>query len=47
MGYHFLGPFGAATKGAEEEDGDGAGEEDAGGDLEVSGVVGVCKERRR
>lgn len=47
MGYQFLGAFGAATKGAEEEDGDGAGEEDAGGDLKGSGVVGVSKERRR
>lgn len=47
MGYHFLGAFGTATNGAEEEDGDGTGEEDAGSDLEGSGVVGVSKERRR
>lgn len=45
--YHFLGAFGAATEGSKEEDGDGAGEEDAGGDLDGRRVVGVGKERKR
>ena len=31
--YQFFGSLGTAAEGAEEEDGDGAGEENAGGDL--------------
>lgn len=38
--YELFRAAGAAAEGAEEEDGDGAGEEDAGGDLEGRGFVG-------
>jgi hypothetical protein len=44
--YELLGAAGAAAEGAEEEDGDGAGEEDAGGRLERGGVVVDGEERR-
>lgn len=37
--YQFFGSFGTAAEGAEEEDGDGAGKENASGDLEGRRVV--------
>lgn len=42
----FFGALGAAAEGAEEEDGDGTGEEDAGGDLERGGLVGIAEGHR-
>lgn len=42
--YELFGAAGAAAEGAEEEDRDGAGEEDAGGDLEGRGFVGGCED---
>jgi hypothetical protein len=45
--YQLLGAAGAAAEGAEEEDGDGAGEEKAGRGLERGGIVIGGEERRR
>lgn len=44
--YQLLGAAGAAAEGAEEEDGDGAGEEEACGGLERGGIVVGGEERR-